>query len=185
MATQLRRRTRTVAPVDIHKKLVWEPGLCKCGCGGKTPLAKFTYRSRGQVKGMPTLYIVGHQNKSRTQWKVRVDKITGCHIWLGSKRSGTEYGEVRRDGKLLYAHRVAYERKHGPIPSGMKVLHRCDNPPCVYDGHLFLGTQRDNVEDMLSKGRGKFESNLALGRIKGVKRGKTFASSYSTNTSID
>lgn len=57
--------------------------------------------------------------------------------------------------KLLRAHRAAYELFVGPIPVGMWVLHRCDNPPCVNPHHLFLGTNTDNVHDMIAKGRNR------------------------------
>jgi hypothetical protein len=50
-------------------------------------------------------------------------------------------------------HRVAWELEHGPIPDGMLILHRCDNPACWAPEHLFLGTQADNVRDMHAKGR--------------------------------
>jgi hypothetical protein len=52
------------------------------------------------------------------------------------------------------AHRIAYELECGPVPEGMFVLHRCDNPPCVRVSHLFLGTRADNLADMRAKGRG-------------------------------
>ena len=50
-------------------------------------------------------------------------------------------------------HRVAWELENGPIPTGMQVCHACDNPPCSNVGHLFLGTQGENLADMVSKGR--------------------------------
>lgn len=62
-----------------------------------------------------------------------------------------------------YAHRVAWEKAYGPIPKGMNVCHHCDNRSCINPDHLFLGTQKDNVDDMLKKGRGK-------GFTKGHKR---------------
>lgn len=62
--------------------------------------------------------------------------------------------EGKRGGKSFAAHRFAWELENGPIPDGMCVLHRCDNPGCVRVSHLFLGTLADNMRDMEAKGRG-------------------------------
>ena len=56
-------------------------------------------------------------------------------------------------GQERRAHRAAWVDANGPISEGMCVLHRCDNPPCVNVDHLFLGTQADNIADMVAKGR--------------------------------
>ena len=75
-----------------------------------------------------------------------------CSEWTGAT-DDDGYGRRRWRGKVRKAHRVAWEIAYGPIPEGAKVLHRCDNPPCIEPTHLFLGTQADNVADMIAKGR--------------------------------
>lgn len=53
----------------------------------------------------------------------------------------------------ILAHRFAWMLRHGAIDDGVKILHRCDNPPCVNPDHLFAGSQRDNILDCYAKGR--------------------------------
>jgi hypothetical protein len=52
------------------------------------------------------------------------------------------------------AHRITYKHFRGDIPKGMFVCHECDVPSCCNPDHLFLGNNQDNVDDMMSKGRG-------------------------------
>jgi hypothetical protein len=66
---------------------------------------------------------------------------------------GNGYGRRVLGGRLLFAHRVAYEEIHGPIPSGMVVRHQCDTPWCVNPNHLITGTQQDNIRDRHERGR--------------------------------
>lgn len=79
--------------------------------------------------------------------------LTECQLWEKSTVRG--YGVRRVSGKLKYAHRLAWEEANGrEVPEGLFVMHICDNRLCVNPSHLQVGTPKDNVDDMMAKGRG-------------------------------
>lgn len=86
----------------------------------------------------------------------RVNKSgnNGCWEWMGC-RTGAGYGQIGAQGtrEILYTHRVSWELHNGPIPKGLFVLHRCDNPSCCNPAHLFAGTHLENMQDCHAKGR--------------------------------
>lgn len=125
--------------------------LCACGCGKPRP--EYIHRHRNDRKRRPLA--------ERFWEKVAKGKPDECWEWTAS-RDKAGYGKIstERDSSPRRANRVAWELHHGPIPDGLWVLHRCDNPPCVNPAHLFLGTPRDNILDMHKKGRARI-SRLA------------------------
>lgn len=75
-----------------------------------------------------------------------------CWLWQGATNGTNDYGTLGIRGRTLYAHRVAWEEANGrPVPAGLVVRHSCDNPPCINPAHLDVGTQQDNVDDMMAR----------------------------------
>lgn len=78
------------------------------------------------------------------------DPISGCHIWQKPPNSNG-YGQLRIKQKTTSAHRLSWAARHGRIPAGMVVCHRCDEKLCINPDHLFLGSQGDNMADLKAK----------------------------------
>lgn len=104
-------------------------------------------------------------------------KTTTTHLyfWKHTDRRGREecwpwvgvcdnygYGRVQFMTSMLKAHRVSWEMANGPIPDGLIVRHKCDNPNCVNPSHLEVGTQKDNMQDASKRSRLNKRSFLNL-----------------------
>ena len=84
--------------------------------------------------------------------KVEKGSPAECWLWKGAVNN-QGYGQILFNGKVCLASRVSWVMHIGPVPDGLFVLHHCDTPACINPGHLFLGTQTDNMADMAAKGR--------------------------------
>jgi hypothetical protein len=122
-------------------------------------IGQLRHRCRKGWRVVTRVDILGSMNNAtraasdlaRFQSKCTVDDATGCWLWTGHRVFG--YGHFSMGGKDVRAHRAAWAFYRGAIPNGMFVCHRCDVPACCNPDHLFLGTPKDNCQDMIAKGR--------------------------------
>lgn len=92
-----------------------------------------------------------------------------CWSWQ-RLTNGEGYGQLRVAGRMVYAHRLAYELGVGPIPEGLHVLHSCDNPRCINPGHLSAGTRSQNMKDCSERGRARIPKPIKLGEENGASK---------------
>src|SRR5690348_15167764 len=96
---------------------------------------------------------MARSNTEKDFWsRVNVGASDECWEWLGP-RHHFGHGATCFRGRSAKAHRVAWIHTFGEIPEGQILRHRCDNPPCCNPRHLTLGSNADNVADMVSKKR--------------------------------
>lgn len=97
-----------------------------------------------------------------------VKQTDDCWEWQGATRTDG-YGFAKREGKYVAAHRYAFTLTQGPIPTGLQILHTCDNKLCVRPDHLRLGTQKDNMIDMALKKRQHVQV-LSPSQVQDIRR---------------
>ncbi len=107
----------------------------------------------------------------------KVEKATDdlCWLWMGAK-TGNGYGAIKVDQITHLAHRFSWELHFGTIPNGKLIRHKCDVRNCVNPNHLEIGTQKDNVMDMIVRGRyvGKRLDPIGIEFVRHwLKRGHT------------
>lgn len=133
---------------------------CLCDCG-KTQVIMSASLRNGKTNSCGCLHqeraegqLVQSTESSIDRFWSKVDKRSpeSCWEWT-AKANSKGYGTIRVGGKTTIASRFSYALVNGPIPEGLIICHKCDNPPCVNPSHLFLGTHLDNCIDKYIKKR--------------------------------
>lgn len=142
----MKRPANAICSIDGCERKLYGWGWCN------------KHYQRWRTHGDPNYVHVAPIMSLEERFWSKVDKknLDGCWEWTASKSNG--YGHLNYANKTTkykgrIAHRISWELQNGPIPEGLWVLHRCDNPSCVNPAHLFLGTHNDNMADMVAKGR--------------------------------
>lgn len=93
----------------------------------------------------------------------------GCWEWTRIT-NGDGYGQLCVAGRMVYAHRLAYQLGVGEIPEGMHILHSCDNPRCINPAHLSAGTRSENMKECSERGRAKIPKPIKRGEENGASK---------------
>lgn len=135
---------------------LWE---CRCECGN-TKIANGGSLRNGSLKSCGCLTSPrgeAYFEKLRKRLLKNAEKKGDCLVWnLKDRCQHFGYGMTSIRNKNIFAHRAAWIAWKGEIPKGMFVCHTCDNRLCINPDHLFLGTSKDNVQDMINKKRHNF-----------------------------
>jgi hypothetical protein len=152
-------------PVDVRCFLCGAIVSVKPSRAQKTKYCSRTCKANSESVSKSGMQSVHYRDAQERFWE-KVRKIDQCWEWTGSRKNKYGYGNFNDGQKVVSAHRFAYETLVGQIPVGLLVCHHCDNPPCVNPAHLFLGTDQDNRDDCVKKGR----HNAAKGDRNGARK---------------
>lgn len=149
---------------------------------------RFSQRSRAENSRLTA--IEAFLNDPQRFWsRLAKNNISGCWEWSGPLFRGTGYAMVSlARGKLARGNRVAWELTYGPIPDGLFICHRCDNPRCCNPEHLFVGSPSDNTQDSVIKGRHApprfLSDNDAVAIFGDPRPQKTVAAEYGVSPTL-
>ena len=175
-----------LAQKDRHSSIQWR-FVCDCG---QEVIARVSYLRRGKSVSCGCVR-VGSRYAPRhatvqDAFLAHLPAVTdaeACLEWQGAVGSHG-YGELVYRQEKRSAHRLAWEFRHGPVADGKHVLHTCDNKRCCNPGHLFVGADRENVDDKVAKRRHRFGEGVPSAKLKISQVRRVKADRISTAASL-
>lgn len=143
---------------------LFEQGLTIKKIQIKTSFGKSFCRKVIKLAGLDGRANLGRNSHETFLKNIKVDKSTLCWNWIGGKNN-KGYGQFGIFGKIVLTHRYSYSYFKGPC-GVCQVLHECDNPACCNPDHLYLGTQTDNMIDVVRRGRHPYAKLTAKDVVK-------------------
>ena len=162
---------------DCRNK-VFKDGLCKkhyelkqrnkcivMGCDGEYGVNGMCQKHYRKWKRFSDSYVIGSGKTLGAKYSKHGPEIKhmlctntqyngDCLEWTGYIASNG-YGRLSINSLPALVHRIAWEIANGPVPEGLCVCHHCDNPRCIFPGHLFISDAKGNQVDCIQKGRSK------------------------------
>jgi len=169
-----------------HRSHRGESWLLVCDCGNEIKFTKTQIENRERNSCGDCVPLKGTRKWAESKFHTLYTKEgkSSCWIWKGATDCDG-YGVFGGGGYFSRkAHRASYQINIGDIsPTTLQVLHECDNPSCVNPVHLFLGTQQNNIQDMVQKGRNRHPRGEESGAAKLTeKQVKEIRKSYGSPT---
>lgn len=171
------RYTRTClnCGIDFKTSKTSKSIYCSRSCANKDLAKKKTKKFKDSLERIPF-----ELKLKKLRLRIEATKeedLNGCWNWTGTLKKGThKYGRVKirdpftNERKMMIASRVSYLAYNGKIPTGMNILHLCDNPQCVNPKHLYAGTSLQNSKDIKStKAKRPFTTKLTIQQARTIK----------------